>query len=238
MKNMLKFEFYKLFRTKAFYICSGIILGLILLFSYIMNEFSLINALDFTEEFIENIPVELIFAVFIGLFICDDNSNGTIKNIYAKGYSREVVYFAKYIVLFITSFVLISFYILFSFAWGNLLWGTENYDITQKDIYIIISQVIFIMERYTFCFAVSTIISRKGAAIAINIILPQLAEVLSIFIDMLLDFEEPYIYNHILRNLYNNIYNNETFLKFSLFALIYSVVFMLISSLINNRKQV
>lgn len=243
MANMIKFEIHKLFKSKSFYICSGLMLGLIIFFAMALNTSSgatsRMNGIEFALETKNMTLIEAILVIFICIFTCDDMSNGTIKNIYAKGYSRESVYFAKYIVVFITSLVLICFYILFSFVLGEILWS-KSPDIVDSDMRILISQVIFVLERCTMYFAISIIFKRTGASIAISMVGIQVVEMAVFIIDMLIEKNNMF-YQYLLNTMYDKVcymdYNEEIFRKFVLFSVIYAIAFMVISFIVHKKRE-
>ncbi len=93
MKKLLKFELYKLKKTKSLYICSAIILAL-LLFSLLIR---LILTKTWGEELMEKPSAVgsmlssinssdfiLVVGIFIALYVCSDFSQHTIKNIFSR----------------------------------------------------------------------------------------------------------------------------------------------------------
>lgn len=60
-------------------------------------------------------PISIIFAIFISIFITSDFSNGNIKNIISKGYSRFSIYISKLIVVFISSILILYIFLFTSF---------------------------------------------------------------------------------------------------------------------------
>lgn len=108
MKNLLKFEFHKLFKQKSFYICT-IIMLVLSFFSILLNK-SLANNPELNMAMpmvmsslltaVNSSNFTMICGIFIALFVCTDYDQQTIKNVYSRGFSRSKVYFAKYIVCF------------------------------------------------------------------------------------------------------------------------------------------
>ena len=100
MTNLIRSDFYKLFRTKAFYFC-GIIaallssLGVVLLNSAINSELGISASLlgyDGVYALITGTGQATLFVtIMISMFVPNEFSFGTIKNIVSKGVSYEEV---------------------------------------------------------------------------------------------------------------------------------------------------
>ncbi len=119
MGQLFRFEFRKLFRQKSFYICGCVLIGLILLTAITLNMiYSLsqgnmeaggvtVSASDdgflYTGIYmlvgaVSSSNFTIVLAIFLSLFVCSDYTNGTLKNIIARGYSRTRIYAVKYMV--------------------------------------------------------------------------------------------------------------------------------------------
>ena len=103
MKNLLKLEFRKLKTRKSFYICIAVMVGMFAISTFTIN--GLINP-DFSEDLglsginsligaLSSSSFTMISGIFVALFVCEDYTSQTVKNIYAKGYSRTKVYLSK-----------------------------------------------------------------------------------------------------------------------------------------------
>ena len=143
MINLLRGEFYKLFRSKCFYICS-IVMAVFVLMIYGMfamtdavvqgqmaNETgNLVITVD--EAVVSDASVwddmgiatilpmlfssagSLIVSIFAGIFVYGEYANGAIKNVVGKGYSRWSVFGAKYVAT-VTGTILIYCVMLLTF---------------------------------------------------------------------------------------------------------------------------
>ena len=90
MKKLVKLQLRNLFSLKSFYICSG----LMLLTPIISLVATLLIKKKFTATFIPEVSnilsgVELMVTVVIVLFACLDSSDGTLKNIISRGYTKK-----------------------------------------------------------------------------------------------------------------------------------------------------
>lgn len=119
MINLLRGEFYKMIRSKCFYICCVAVL----LFSFIMyGMFSLADAVQKGELASESFVVTtdavsiwddmgvftmakalfsmagtLIVSIYIAISLFGDYANGAVKNVVGKGYERFSVFSAKFL---------------------------------------------------------------------------------------------------------------------------------------------
>ena len=181
MKNLLKFEFHKLFRQKSFYICTAIMFAFSFL-AVIIIEVLINNApVDMSElitkpqscwdillSTIDNSNLILISSIFIAIFICEDFSSGTIKNIYARGFSKSNVFAAKLIVVATAALIMFGVNLIFSLLVGLIFYGTGPLDI--KYIWLILSQIPLVLANTAFTFAICMISKKIGPSIAISIL--------------------------------------------------------------------
>ncbi len=70
--------------------------------------------------------LQLLIAVFIAIFIAGEFSNGTIKMIVSKGYSRSQIYWSKFISGIIASNVMAVIVVLITTILGSLIWGWND----------------------------------------------------------------------------------------------------------------
>ena len=107
MKQLLKFEFRKLFRMKSLYICSAVIVlltlftfGALKIMEMIMTNGEIMSAVGITElsvtgmEFLNakycmvsalsGTDISILISIVVALLFCTDFSTGAIKNIVAK----------------------------------------------------------------------------------------------------------------------------------------------------------
>lgn len=67
--------------------------------------------------------LQLLIAIFIGIFIAGEFSNGTIKMIVSKGYSRSQIYWSKFITGIIASNVMTLIIVVITTLLGCIMWG-------------------------------------------------------------------------------------------------------------------
>ena len=126
MLNILKLDLYKMVRQKSFYIIGIISTAFSALFACInagtvrslyLGNLELakeqgIESLAINMPIIENVTLLILNdlalfmpALFAILFICSEFSNGTIKNIVSRGFSREKIFISKLICGIVTSII-------------------------------------------------------------------------------------------------------------------------------------
>lgn len=199
MRELLRFEFHKLFRAKVLYICAGVMILLIVLFIGIdkLTDMGLeavglqLSEDEFSEEMfsimgigfganngmtrmlsaMSNVYVMVLFGVFIAVYTCGDYGNGVIKNILTKGYSRTKVFFAKYIVTLSASlcYGLIAF--LTGFVTGSAFWNIGNQWGIQV-IGLLALQLLAIAAYNAFFQFLAAALKKMGPAMALSIVIP------------------------------------------------------------------
>lgn len=189
MKNLFKFELFKLRKQKSLYICSGLILVMVLftllisllLFNALGEEYmtkptainvmlSSVSAADFT----------LIAGIFVVLYVCGDFGQQTIKNIYSRGFSRTEVYFVKLIICVAYTVAMFIITELFALAMGSAFFGFKP---QEGHIFaLLLGQLLACIAYATFVFAVCHLIKRTGIAIVVVIFVPM---VLSLILSLL-----------------------------------------------------
>lgn len=117
MRNLLRGELYKLVRSKCFYICCMIMIGVAFLMyglfaladlaqnSQMENITVTVDAVSVWDEMSVGTMAStlvsgfgaVIVAIFVAVFYYGDYAGGAIKNVVGKGYTRTAVFAAKFI---------------------------------------------------------------------------------------------------------------------------------------------
>ena len=212
MGNMLKFECRRLFKKPSFYVCLGLCAAFIILNIVVMriafNETlryydSMSNFKErFAEDFsphmlvLNNVGVSMmstIMAIFMGIFVCEDRVKGTIKNIYARGYSRTDVFLAKFIVANITAILIFAAITLVAYISGVVMFATKPFEVTPLKVngvwLLVLGKLVAVLGVTALYFMLSELIGTTGFSIAANIFLPSIASaVLSIGLELIFFF--------------------------------------------------
>lgn len=149
MVNMIKADFYKLFRKKSFYVCGiiGIVISLlsILLINSSFGGFSpSFFGYDGVKALFFGLPSGSLFCtIFLSLFVTNEFSFGTIKNIISSGQNRISIYISKLIVALFISFTYTVLFGLSAFILGSNLWGLS--ELSRGDYLSIIRSILLVV---------------------------------------------------------------------------------------------
>ena len=206
MGNMLKFECRRLFKKPSFYVC----LGLCAVFTILTIVVSRANFNDMLkyygsssyyplenmkETFAKNFSPDMlalnntgismmstIMAIFMGIFVCEDRVRGTIKNIYARGYSRTDVFLAKFIVASVTATLIFTAITLVAYISGWIMFATKPFAVEPLKVngiwLLILGKFVAILGVTALYFMLSELIGTTGFSIAANIFLPSVASMI------------------------------------------------------------
>lgn len=193
MNRLNKFNVYNLFKQKSFYICTIFLIALaslgiianVISANFITHKAANIHSNDTVLGFLSPSSFELFVAIFIALFYTLDISNGTMKNIIARGFSRKQVFVSKFMtimfgvtIMFILSFIFS--YIITLIAGGKI--DALNGNVLSK-IGVYYLNVLGIASLYTL---ISSIVSKSSGALVACILTNFLAPTLLFTLDTLL----------------------------------------------------
>lgn len=180
MINLLRSDFYKLFRTKAFYIC-GVIMATISVLIIVSLNASIKASMGIDASLLGYDGLyaltaglawsNLFVTIMVSMFIPNEFSFGTIKNIASRGVSRINIYLSKIIVGIFISIVYTLFCAAVSFAAGSIMWGTGE---LTRAVYLDISRMVglFLVAEVTLqCIfmMVGFFVRQTGGTVATNL---------------------------------------------------------------------
>ena len=241
MGRLRKFQLRNLFKQKSFYVCMFVIIGLSVLMTIsnalITNltaiKASKSNSNDTLLAFINPGHFDTILTVFVALFFSLDVSNGTMKNIIARGFSRKQVFITKYTttiigvsIMFILSFI-ISY--LISIIVGNTLVSIDSDTLSKIFVYYV--ALIGLTSLYSF---ISTIPSKSSGALVACLLTSFLVPGILVMIDALLKLKKCFTISQFW---IANAYNNETFEAF-IISFIYTALSIILGIIIYSRKEI
>ncbi|MBO4323240.1 MAG: ABC transporter permease [Clostridia bacterium] len=191
MGRLLRFEFRKLKSQKVFFISLAIIVVYTLL-GAIGEKLALEWAMRFEEEeymalstistsnmimsAVSGGLLTLLCSIAVPIIVVEDFEQGIVKNVYAKGYRRESVFFAKLIYALACVTALFVAQILSSTLFYGIVFGFEW--VGWKGFGLLWAQYLAFLATFAFFFAVSATYKKVGAAIPINIFFPSIVGVL------------------------------------------------------------
>lgn len=192
MTNLFRLQFRRLFKSKSFYILLAIsVLAIIISISSIKAISSFYpditeptNGLTELKKGFGNGMLSIILGIMVSLFVCEDFMQETIKNIYAKGYSRKDVYIVDYVVTLVETCIIVFLDDIVSLGFGSAFFGLgtagSNYFLS------ILATFFMALVYHSIFFATAISIRRNGGSIAICIIGPLVIELILLFIDSLI----------------------------------------------------
>lgn len=262
MGKLFLFELRKLARQKSVYICLAVALGLIALsalaFAFVdkvaqseggdvigdmLGGAAMFSVGSFTKGALSNCEFFLLLGVIVTLFCCNDYSNGTIKNIYAKGYSHAKVYFTKYLFSLILSLVFAALCIIISYAIGA---GFAQKDNCDQLAAVVICQLVMVIGYHGIFFSISMMLGKTGGSLAINILAPMFLGMILSLLTMLVqsavqgsEFDFGYIwFDSVFAKLNQIPVETEAFVRAVLMSIIYAGGFVTLGYFVNRRKEV
>ena len=221
MKELISFELLKLKKQKSVYICAAIMIAL--LFINIITIYGMALLSDVFDETMTETEKDLFFSMFslnvvssvltaaangsytiiVGivtvLFVCSDYAQGTIKNVIARGGSRERVYLAKLIAVTIIAVALYITVILFGFLFGVILFGFDAPD-SARWLGVLAVQFLAALGTAYLSFFAASAIRKVGPSILVIILVPSVVELLLTLIDL---FAETHISDYFITTVFN-----------------------------------
>lgn len=253
MLKLLKSDFYKLSKTKSFFICLCILLclavGYVFLSHYSYQFVSSEPHPGASELVAETFSANsLIFSsIVVSLFVACEFGFGTMKNIASKGFGRTEIYLSKLIVSCVVSTVFLLAYSLASVATGSILWGFGSVGAGYwQEICQIIGLEALLNLAFTSVFVFfAALVRQSGGAIAINICLLSFASTMVQMGQMLLhylfkvewDISQYLISSNIVVISQGNL-NQETILRGLLVGVAYFVVTTLAGVWLFHKRDI
>lgn len=262
MQNSLKFELRKLFRQKTFYVCAFavLVIEIINVFSLFLIEKVSQSALmaSLTGEVTGIIPgyqgwhfftygasflqMNIVFPIFITLFVCNDFSEGTIKNVLSKGFTRTDVFFSKLFAVDIAAVIFWAFGVLVAVVTGTCIWGMGS-GFGAEHLAAMGAQLLLVLAYASMDVFIAFLFRKKAASLAIGIAFSTVLQLLALLIDAILSsktaFElSPYLITTRVQNLAGAGPETGFVLWSLLLAAGYLAVFVIGGWLVFRKKEV
>ncbi|MBE6644959.1 MAG: hypothetical protein E7612_06245 [Ruminococcaceae bacterium] len=202
MKKLLKFELSKIKTRKSLYICTAIMVAMLLLnvltmwgMDYLMSDLygeedAGMLAGMFQNDMISTVlsaagngSFTLLCGIVIALFVCSDYSQGTVKTVVARGFSRTRIYFAKLAAIAVMSVFMYLTVILFGWLFGMLFFG---FDAPSDLTWLATLSVQFVsaIGFAAFAFFLSAVLRKTVLAVIAIIAFPAVIELVITMIDL------------------------------------------------------
>lgn len=204
MKNILKADFYRLFISKSFYICTLVSAALFCLGICVMRwtynmtasqgieiNFIYKDGLSYGMTAYMDGSIHMIICIFIAIFVTSEFSHGTMKNIVSKGFSKIYIFLSKLITMTVAAFIIVivtaitgtvvTGIVIGEFGSLSGEFGSFVLKTTAIELYLFVAlTALFLM--------VSITVKNLGAAIAIGVIgIVSFENVIFALIEILVD---------------------------------------------------
>ena len=204
MRNLLTYEFRKLFRNPLFYILFGVMVAMIAIqaISYrVVNDLlvpviegaadednALINMMTLSAsqlymQCLNQSQGVTVIAVFTALLALSDNS-GPIKNVLSRGYSRTQVFFSKYLCSLAAAMMYSILIIAVSYPLIGAIMSMPN-DLPDNAFVLLLGQVVAVAATHAVFYMVSVLLGNIVGSIFANILGPSLLGLVFALIDVI-----------------------------------------------------
>lgn len=137
MFNLIKMDFYRMFRTKSFYIVGLILAAFVAMMMYSLGssdpawiqeyygyDINNMQMIDLLYETLMNGMIPMVIGIGAAMFICTDYSSGYIKNIASSVKNKTTIALSKFVVSTVGIIIYFILMILLTYILGNLFVGT------------------------------------------------------------------------------------------------------------------
>ena len=249
MNNLIKLELRNILKQKSFLICLIISNALVIigiLASNLLNEMAKqagvkdallgVNAFDTLLGYLQGGNITLLLAIVISIYFGASHSEGTIKNIIAKGYTRKDFFIAKIIGAIIATLIFIITAIFFNYIMCFIMRiNIETFSLIHLSKLGCIT-IAIIAETIMFS-SLSFIIFKTGANIVANICIPLLFPLALTLIDVLAKTKIK-ISDFWIENTYSLVSNNSKLLFVLIVSIVYIIIFSILGITLTKRKEI
>lgn len=198
---VLAVDFYKLFRSRSFYVVFGIYAGLTLLNIFLNKAVNVLLDVTYNGEMLTpgadaftsnplfgaNINygnLGLFLVIFFAVFLCSEFKDNTIRNKLTQGYSRTTVYFASLTFTYIVSAmaVVLSSLIVAAVGIPVLGWVHTDYAL-QYALFALFALLPLVALIHTLAYGTRSLGITLGVGLPIIIILPTVMGILNLFVN-------------------------------------------------------
>lgn len=249
MENLLRFETRKLFRQKKLYVCCLVICLFVFLSAAMMNLllddllydlYGGISGIDGLVTTINDGSFILISGIFAVLVITEDYGSQTIKNIYARGFSRVKVFSAKTIGIITGVTVMYVTSMLFSFCINTAYFGAGEVDL-PKLMALLGTQYVVCLANAMLSVLIGILFRKNGLAITGTILFPGIITLLIAIADAILELEKVLLTEFWVAYLPSDVLHldvtNGRMMECAIASLVYIAVFYLLGIGISKKVE-
>ena len=237
MSKLIKLQIRNVFHNKLFYVCLGLTLLMVPIFTAIGSfnsaDIEPLKVFPQITAFLSN-ELGLMSIIFIALFCCFDFNEGTTKNIIARGYTKTELLFSKYIVSFIGVFTIYIITALVTY----MLFIKNGLGYESNMLYPFINNIVRIVAYTVFCATISFVIEKNGSAIIACLFVPTIIPTILDLIDSKLNLSIGKLW---IDNVSSKFILNPTVQNLGLsvlFYVIYIVLFIIIGTQLLKKKEI
>lgn len=249
MSMLVKNEFFKLLKSKRYYVFICIVIALIILLAIATK--SILNSESVNEEIINRIrpydfPMQVLgsmtdfllpvfLTLIITFFISDEFVATTFKLPLLHGFKRVEVLLAKVITTIIVVFLLLVITFLVSYGISFMIWGSEVYN-TAVILETIKGYILTLVPLISFMFIIVTIaLLSKNSGVVIGIMVSLLVG--GFLIGSLIPKVNKYSIVYYLKAFAVSSENLDLVFS-SIVCILYCVVFFVVSNQIVRRLEI
>lgn len=252
MLNIIKMDFYRMFKTVSFWASLTITAGMAVVLSLIINLFGMNTACSMSfivEQAIGGTDKSIMYTIFISIFIHAELKNGFIKNIvgYVKPKSKLVI--SKLLILTSYIFMLPLIYFIFMFLTFTLVGNNITFD-PSVDLFIMMAVELLLYFAFGSIIIMLCIISNSNAfSIAIGIMMSVgIFNILYVVIDYFVGKIAPHLtfssVDYSLMTNINNVrlltlnFNNSQLVRSICVGIAFSVAAIILSVIAIQKKDI
>lgn len=245
MRNLVRSDLYRMFKSKSFYICNLVAWFLIAINIFMLewannmlgaenemySELPFKDAITYGITSFSNSNMHTILAIFAGIFVCAEFAHGTMKNVVSKGFSKVHIYFSKVITMIVASFITMLSCVVIGTLSATIVMGSvgdfsgEYVLTTLKNMGI---ELLLIAALTSVLVMVAMVVRNLGGVIAINIVvIVMIAPILFIVLEYLtrkkIKFTEFSIINNLAVYYQNDAMPGTDYLRSAIVAVVFLV---------------
>jgi hypothetical protein len=246
MSKLLRSDFYRLFKSKSFYICSVIAFGLFILNLCIAYWASKLatgseeiyanmlpkDGISFALSAFANGNVQMILAIITGIYITADFAHGTMKNVVSKGFSRIQIYLSKLITMIAAVFIIIAATFIVGAIGATIIsgkFGDLSADSVKNIVSVVGIEILLNTALTSLLVFVGMLFRNLGGTIAFNILGvlsfgPLIFSLLEILVKNKIKFTEFSLSNNIMLYIADKSVTGSDYLRSAIVALVFFAI--------------
>ncbi len=249
MNNILKSDFYRLFKSKSYYICTIVALLLMVTNIFIykwqwetfseqlgMETFPYKDGITYGLTVFSNGNILMIIAIFTAIFVTAEFAHGTMKNAVSKGFSKLQIYLSKLVTMTVAVILILLVNFIVSTIAGVIVIGSLG-EFTGEFVAIMFKTIgIELLLNFALTAVlvlIAMVVRNLGGVIAIDIIgVFSLGSLIYIALELLVDGKIKFTQYSLMNNI--SFYNMNTTAMGSdyLRSTIVAVAFLVITTIL------